>query len=127
MKLLNSSSQLAAAEGFLQRFIDGDASTVPPEEMLAYAARATTEVLAAAQQVPIVVGYKDLPHLTKRQREVLEILNTGKTPKQARLQLHIEESTWDTHMSAINKALGTNGYEEAVKKARSMGILPYPE
>lgn len=126
MKLFDSSSHPAAAEEFLYRFVDDDISVVAPEELLRSVALAATEVLSSARQAPVVIGYKDLPRLTERQLEILEMLNAGRTPKQAREEFWINKNTWETHMSGIHKALGTSRYWEAVKEARRMGILPYP-
>lgn len=121
-----SNRYTASADVFRERFIGNDASSVSREDMLAFLARATMEVFAATQQVPVVAGYNNLPHLTQRQIEILEMLNVGKTPKQVREEFWIKEKTMETHMSRIHKALGTKGYCEAVKKARMIGILAYP-
>lgn len=120
------SGNRAAAEVFLDTFIDGDVSAVDPEEMLHYAALAATEVFSAAQRGPIVAGYRQLPHLTERHLEILELLNIGKTPKEVRQQLCIAEKTMESHMSRIHKALGTKWYWEAVGEARKIGILTCP-
>lgn len=125
MQPLDSSSSAAAAEGFLDDFIDG-LSTVAPEELPHYAALAAVEVFSAAQQAPIVVGYRELPNLTNRQLEILELLNTGKTPKDVREEFWIKKKTMEKHMSRIHQAFGTNWYWEAVREARRMGILAYP-
>ena len=119
----DSSSHAAAAEVFLDSLIDGDISTFSPEELLACAAKATSELLYAARQAPVVVGYDELPYLTKRQQEILEMLGTGLVPKQACEQLCIAPKTMESHLNAINKAFSTHGYRDAVKKARMMGIL----
>lgn len=126
MQHVDPSSRAAAAEVFLDSFIDGDVSAVAPEEMLHYAALAATEVFSAARRGPIVVGYRKLPHLTDRHLEILELLDTGKTPKEVREQLCIAEKTMESHMSRIHKALGTNRYWEAVGKARKIGVLTNP-
>lgn len=119
----DSSARAAATEAFLDSVIDGDISTATPEDMVFYAVQAAAELFSAAQRVPIVIGYRKLPHLTRRQMEVLELLNTGKTPKEVRDDFCIAQSTMESHLSAINKALGTHWYWAAVKKARNMGIV----
>lgn len=126
MQTFESSSPTAATEGFLDSFTDGDVSGVTPEEMLFYAAQAAMEVCSATQKVPIVVGYRHLPHLTERHLEILELLNTGKSPKHVREQLVIAKKTMETHMSRIHKELGTSWYREAVREARKIGILTCP-
>ena len=125
MQPLDSSSSTVVAEGFLDDFIDG-LSTVAPEELPHYAALAAMEVFSATQQAPIVVGYRELPHLTSRRLEILELLNTGKRPKEVREELWIKKKTMEKHMSRIHKAFGTRWYWEAVREARRMGILTYP-
>jgi DNA-binding NarL/FixJ family response regulator len=119
----DSSSPAAAAEVFLESLIDGDISTVSPEELLACAVRATSELLYVVQQTPVVVGYDELPYLTKRQQEILEMLGTGLVPKQVYEQLCIAPKTMESHLNAINRAFTTHGYQNAVKRARMMGIL----
>lgn len=107
--------------------MDGDVSGVTPEEMLFYAVQAAMEACSVTQKVSIVVGYRHLPHLTERHLEILELLNTGKTPKEVRERLVIAKKTMETHMSHIHKALGTRWYAEAVKEARKIGILVCPD
>ena len=126
MQTLDRSSPTAATEGFLDSFMDGDVSDVTPEEMLFYAAQAAMEACSVTQKVPIVVGYRHLPHLTERHLEILELLNTGRTPKEVRERLVIAKKTMEAHMSRIHKELGTRWYREAVREARKIGILMCP-
>jgi DNA-binding NarL/FixJ family response regulator len=67
----------------------------------------------------------DLSKLTKRQREVLQLLARGMSNKQIARALKIAEATTKIHMAALLRALGARNRTEAAYKAGNLG-LDYP-
>lgn len=61
--------------------------------------------------------------LTKRRLEILQLLSEHHTPKTIAEHLVISEKTVRTHVQDINRQLGVSSYREAVRKARSLGIV----
>jgi GAF domain-containing protein/DNA-binding CsgD family transcriptional regulator len=61
--------------------------------------------------------------LTKRRLEILQLLSEHHTPKTIAEHLVISEKTVRTHIQDINRQLGVSSYREAVRKARSLGIV----
>lgn len=61
--------------------------------------------------------------LTKRRLEILQLLSEHHTPKTIAEHLVISERTVRTHVENINQQLGVSSYREAVRKARSLGIV----
>ena len=61
--------------------------------------------------------------LTKRRLEILQLLSEHHTPKTIAEHLVISEKTVRTHVENINQQLGVSSYREAVRKARSLGIV----
>lgn len=63
------------------------------------------------------------PHLTDRQLEVLKVIATGVTSKEAAKQLGIEKRTVDFHLDIIYGALQVNNRMRAVEAARRHKLL----
>ncbi len=64
--------------------------------------------------------------LTRREREVLELLEQRLSNKEIAQQLFIAPSTVKRHCLSIYSKLGAGGRREAVAKARQLGLLPPP-
>src|SRR5262245_17476432 len=58
------------------------------------------------------------PHLTPRQREVLRLLEQGRSTKQIAAELHLTTETVRSHIRRLFRALGVNSRLEAVAAAR---------
>lgn len=63
------------------------------------------------------------PHLTPRQREVLELLSDGVPAKVIGQRLGIAEPTIRNHISAILRELGSHSQLEALAKARHLRLV----
>ncbi|MCD9459439.1 response regulator [Marinibactrum halimedae] len=63
------------------------------------------------------------PELTRREREVIHFLATGKTNKEIARLLNIEEGTVKTHLKSIFSKLSTSTRTETITKARERGLL----
>ena len=66
-------------------------------------------------------GYASL--LTKRQQEILELMDRGYSNKQLSTALYISENTIKVHVSAIFKALGVNSRTQCIQIARQKGLI----
>jgi DNA-binding CsgD family transcriptional regulator len=62
--------------------------------------------------------------LTRREQEVLEVLETGASNAQIAEALHLSERTVAHHVSAILAKLGAGNRYAAVEQARRQGLLP---
>lgn len=62
-------------------------------------------------------------HLTTREREVLELLATGRTNREIAEQLYVGEATVKTHLSNIYAKLGATDRHHAVGRALELGLL----
>jgi DNA-binding NarL/FixJ family response regulator len=71
---------------------------------------------AAGAQQP---GFAEL---TRREREVLELVATGATNRQVGTQLYISEKTASVHVSRILAKLGVGGRVEAAAVAHRLGL-----
>jgi DNA-binding NarL/FixJ family response regulator len=71
---------------------------------------------------------KEEPHspavLTRREKEVLQLLAEGKTSKEAAKSLRVSPSTIDTHRSNIMKKLGLKTVADLTKYAVRAGLTP---
>jgi LuxR family maltose regulon positive regulatory protein len=61
--------------------------------------------------------------LTKREREVLELVVEGKTNREIAAVLYIAEVTVSKNITSIYRKLGVTGRPSAVKKAMELKIL----
>jgi PAS domain S-box-containing protein len=66
---------------------------------------------------------KDIPALTPRQLEVLQLLSEGKSGKEIGKELYLSEATVRNHVRSLLQALGAHSQLEVLANAREMGIL----
>src|SRR5215216_1758514 len=66
---------------------------------------------------------KDIPALTPRQLEVLQLLSEGKSVKEIGKELYLSEATIRNHVRSLLQTLGAHSQLEVLAKAREMGIL----
>jgi PAS domain S-box-containing protein len=66
---------------------------------------------------------RDIPALTPRQLEVLQLLSEGKSVKEIGKELYLSEATVRNHVRSLLQALGAHSQLEVLAKAREMGIL----
>ena len=69
------------------------------------------------EAAPLLSTKADLSKLTKRQREVLQLLARGMSNKEIARALKIAEATTKIHMAALLRALGARNRTEAAYKA----------
>jgi PAS domain S-box-containing protein len=63
------------------------------------------------------------PHLTRRQREILELLAEGRPTKVVARRLGLMETTVRNHIRLLFLALGAHSQLEAVARARAFGLI----
>ncbi|WP_181349758.1 response regulator transcription factor [Thalassobacillus sp. CUG 92003] len=68
-------------------------------------------------------GYRPKQILTKREREVFELLVQDKTTKEIAKELFISEKTVRNHISNAMQKLGVKGRSQAVVELLRMGEL----
>lgn len=66
---------------------------------------------------------RDVPALTPRQLEVLELLAEGKSAKEIGRSLYLSQATVRNHVRSLLQALGAHSQLEALAKARKLGLL----
>src|SRR5215218_3215194 len=66
---------------------------------------------------------RDIPALTPRQLEVLQLLSEGKSAKEIGKELYLSEATVRNHVRSLLQALGAHSQLEVLAKAREVGIL----
>lgn len=66
---------------------------------------------------------RDVPALTARQLEMLQLLSEGKSVKEIKGDLHLSEATVRNHIRSLLQALGAHSQLEALARARGLGIL----
>ena len=66
---------------------------------------------------------KDIPALTPRQLEVLQLLSEGKSVKEIGKEFYLSEATVRNHVRSLLQTLGAHSQLEVLAKAREMGIL----
>ena len=64
--------------------------------------------------------------LTRRQREVLELLAEGVRAREIALRLGVTQTTVRNHIRAVLRGLDSHSQLEAVAKARRLGLVPTP-
>ena len=64
-----------------------------------------------------------IDELTSRERELLEVVATGKKRKVIAEEMYISERTLTNHMQSIMDKLEVNSTNEALQKARELGYL----
>jgi len=66
---------------------------------------------------------KTMPHLTRRQLEVLDLVTQGKTNKEIAKLIGVSDETIKNHISSIFKALGVSSRTEAAIQASHWGLV----
>jgi PAS domain S-box-containing protein len=66
---------------------------------------------------------RDVPTLTGRQLEVLELLATGKSARDIGAKLYLSQATVRNHIRALLQGLGAHSQLEALARAREFGLL----
>lgn len=66
---------------------------------------------------------RDVPALTPRQLEVLELLAEGKSAKAIGRSLYLSQATVRNHLRSLLQTLGAHSQLEALAKARKLGLL----
>jgi len=66
---------------------------------------------------------KDIPAITPRQLEVLQLLSEGKSVREIGKELYLSEATVRNHVRSLLQTLGAHSQLEVLAKAREMGIL----
>ena len=72
------------------------------------------------EAAPFLSAEADLSKLTKRQREVLQLMACGMSNKEIARALKIAEATTKIHMAALLRALGARNRTEAAYKAGNL-------
>ena len=78
--------------------------------------------LSSKNEVP-APRRRDIPALTPRQLEVLQLLSEGKSVKEIGKELYLSEATVRNHVRSLLQVLGAHSQLEVLAKAREMGIL----
>lgn len=76
-----------------------------------------------AQRETSPLHQRDIPALTSRQLEVLNLLAEGKSAKEIGRELYLSEATVRNHIRSLLQALDAHSQLEALAKARSLGVL----
>jgi ATP/maltotriose-dependent transcriptional regulator MalT len=63
------------------------------------------------------------PELTKREIEIVKHLDSGKPITAIGASLHISHNTMKTHLKNVYRKLGADGRDQAVEKAKSLGLI----
>jgi len=77
-------------------------------------------VLAGGVFMPPLTDSTDIPHITARQRQVLELLVEGKSNKEIANRLHISTNTIKNHLAKLYDQLSVSNRTQAVMKARKL-------
>lgn len=81
------------------------------------------QVVKNSQPVIVDAAQKSAPDLTPRQLEVLELISSGSSAKEIKVELSISEATVRGHIRLILQAVGAHTQLEAVARAREAGLL----
>lgn len=101
-------------------------SEVPVEQRRSCVWSIAERVLCGDGEAIVIGGYSNLPQLSPRQMQALQLLNYKPTCR-VQEEMGISYKTMESHKSAINRAFDTKNYRYALRRAREMGLLPYPE
>lgn len=82
--------------------------------------RMTSERSVPAKNAP---DPRDVPSLTPRQLEVLELLGSGKSVREIGAELYLSQATVRNHVRSLLQALGAHSQLEALAQARKLGLL----
>jgi len=80
---------------------------------------------SASEPLPFVADDANLKKLgiTKREREVLELIASGMSNQEIADKLFVSTSTIKTHTSSLFSKLEANRRTQAIQRARELGIL----
>jgi PAS domain S-box-containing protein len=81
------------------------------------------ETLEMARGLLRLTSERDVPALTPRQLEVLELLGVGKSVREIGTELYLSQATVRNHVRSLLQALGAHSQLEALAKARKVGLL----
>lgn len=77
-----------------------------------------------AERMQEIGSTKDVkPALTKREIEIVRHLDSGKPITSIGASLHISHNTMKTHLKNVYRKLGADGRDQAVEKAKSLGLI----
>jgi ATP/maltotriose-dependent transcriptional regulator MalT len=79
------------------------------------------KVAIRMQEMDLTKGVQ--PMLTKREIEIVKHLNSGKPITAIGASLHISHNTMKTHLKNVYRKLGADGRDQAVEKAKSLGLI----
>lgn len=117
---------LSGAHSWAEHRVEGRAPApslphhAPGDDLERLARQGEPAIVARAEPTALPQPAVDL---TKRRLEILQLLSEHHTPKTIAKRLVISEKTVRAHVEKINRQLGVNSYREAVRKARSLGIV----
>ena len=78
---------------------------------------------AAARMQEIQIKGNKNPGLTNREIEIVRHLDSGKPITSIGASLHISHNTMKTHLKNIYRKLAVDGRDQAVEKAKSLGLI----
>jgi len=81
----------------------------------------TRKVAIRMQEMDLTKGVQ--PMLTKREIEIVKHLDSGKPITAIGASLHISHNTMKTHLKNVYRKLGADGRDQAVEKAKSLGLI----
>lgn len=127
--------RLVGSMGFVSSGRGGSARRYGPEDLtLAEGLARCTALVAANRSLVPEHGFGEPadhrqetivrePGLTRRQLEVLQLLDSGMRAHQIKAELNLSEPTVRTHIRAILRAFGACSQLEALHKARTLGFI----
>ncbi len=78
---------------------------------------------AAARMQELQIKGDGKPDLTKREIEIVRHLDSGKPITSIGASLHISHNTMKTHLKNIYRKLAVDGRDQAVEKAKTLGLI----
>jgi DNA-binding NarL/FixJ family response regulator len=109
---MRTRARASGARGFISK-------TTPAVEFIAR----MEAVLAGGTTFDALVEAGDVPVLTTRQAEILDLLAQGHGNKEVRYRLGIAERTVRAHLTELFQLLGVHGRMPAVIRARELGLI----
>ncbi len=109
---MRTRARASGVRGFLSK-------TTPAGEFIA----GMEAVLAGGTAFDAVAATGDVPVLTTRQAEILDLLAQGHGNKEVRYRLGIAERTVRAHLTELFHLLGVHGRMPAVIRARELGLI----
>jgi ATP/maltotriose-dependent transcriptional regulator MalT len=79
------------------------------------------KVAARMQEIDATKG--EQPALTKREIEIVRHLDSGRPITSIGAALHISHNTMKTHLKNVYRKLAVEGRDQAVEKAKSLGLI----